>query len=165
MKKILITIIACVALSVAHAQTAIYVQPKNGEQVAFPLSEKPKITFENSTMIIKSQSFALNNVQNLSFKEIDETRVANVIAQEQLQVYPNPVTNGQLIIDNGQLTANSDPLSIVNYPLSIKIYAMNGQLVATYPTAGKQTTIDIGHLPAGTYIVKIGNRSAKIIKR
>ncbi len=57
MKKILITIIAVVGVQNfvhLHAQTAIYVQPKNGEQIAFPLSEKPKITFNGQTMNVHS---------------------------------------------------------------------------------------------------------------
>ena len=171
MKKILITIIAVVGVQNfvhLHAQTAIYVQPKNGEQIAFPLSEKPKITFNGQTMNVHSgistpQSFALSDVQNLSFKKTDETRVADVMAQEQLQVYPNPV---------------NDELRITNYELRmgdvVEMFDMNGKRVYVAPVgalhatplpAGNQITINVSHLPAGMYVVKIGNRSAKIVKQ
>jgi hypothetical protein len=65
--------------------------------------------------------------------------------------YPNP-TNGELIIDNEQLSAGD----------KIEIYNVNGVLVGAY---GIRPTINIGHLPAGVYIVKIGNKTAKVVKQ
>ena len=177
MKKILILIIIAVVGTQnfvhLHAQTAIFVQPKNGEQVAFPLSEKPTITFENSTMTIQSQSFALGDIQNLSFKNSGQTRVAKAMAWEQLQVYPNPVINGQLTIYNLQLTANSNPLSIEIYDMNgNRVYVASvGALHATPSQSDNQMTINISHLRSGTYIVKIGTStgsvsgSAKIVKQ
>jgi uncharacterized repeat protein (TIGR02543 family) len=69
-----------------------------------------------------------------------------------LQIYPNPVVNGQLIIDNGQFNAGD----------KVEIYNMNGVLVGTYSI---RPAINIGHLPTGIYIVKVGGRIAKVLKQ
>ncbi|GHT67466.1 hypothetical protein FACS189452_05230 [Bacteroidia bacterium] len=88
----------------------------------------------------------------------DPTDPTAVEAQrvQKLLVYPNPVSD-QITITSDQWNAGDKveiynvngtkvfetPLSIVNYPLSI----------------------NIAHLPAGIYIVKVGNRTAKVVKQ
>ncbi|GHT24946.1 hypothetical protein AGMMS4957_18870 [Bacteroidia bacterium] len=73
-----------------------------------------------------------------------------------LRPYPNPVTNGQLTIDNDQLKASD----------RIAIYNMNGDLMGVYKvSSGVSTTLNIGHLPTGIYIVKAGKRTAKVVKQ
>jgi uncharacterized protein YjdB len=72
-----------------------------------------------------------------------------------LQIYPNPVVNGQLTIDNAQLFVWG----------KVEIYNVNGGLAGVYNVSdGTSTTINIANLPAGIYIVKVGNKAAKIVK-
>ncbi|GHV72369.1 hypothetical protein FACS1894201_01150 [Bacteroidia bacterium] len=72
-----------------------------------------------------------------------------------LRVYPNPVVNGELRIENGELR--------------VEIYNVNGGLVAVHNVSdnadGVSITINIAHLPAGEYIVKVRNRVAKVVKK
>ncbi|GHS86668.1 hypothetical protein FACS1894201_07630 [Bacteroidia bacterium] len=75
-----------------------------------------------------------------------------------LYVYPNPVVNGELRIENGDW-------KIENGELRVEIYNVNGVLVGTRRALSLQTTIDISHLPADEYIVKVGNRTAKVVKK
>jgi hypothetical protein len=73
-----------------------------------------------------------------------------------LQIYPNPTINEQLTIDNGQLPAGS----------KVEIYSVNGGLVGVYDVSdGKSTTLNLSHLSQGTYIVKVGNKAAKVVKQ
>ncbi|GHS87622.1 hypothetical protein FACS1894201_08900 [Bacteroidia bacterium] len=76
-------------------------------------------------------------------------------------VYPNPVVNGELRIENGELKSGD----------KIEIYNVNGAFVETWHAASLQgNTINIAHLPAGEYIVKVGGsagsptRIAKVVK-
>jgi hypothetical protein len=73
----------------------------------------------------------------------------------QLKIYPNP-TNGQLTIDNGQLTMEN-----------IKIYDIMGRIVnnCQLSTVNCQLKIDVSHLPAGVYFLRIGNKTAKFVKQ
>ncbi|GHT67642.1 hypothetical protein FACS189452_05740 [Bacteroidia bacterium] len=81
-----------------------------------------------------------------------------VVAQsaQKLQVYPTIVTNGQLTIDNGQLSAGG----------KVEVYSLTGGLAGVYNVSGgASTTINIAHLPAGIYIVRVGNKAAKVVKQ
>ncbi|GHS85010.1 hypothetical protein FACS1894201_04240 [Bacteroidia bacterium] len=78
-----------------------------------------------------------------------------------LVVYPNPVVNGELRVENGKWRME-------NGELRVEIYNVNGVLVGArraLPLQGGNITIDISHLPAGEYILKIGNRTAKVVKK
>jgi M6 family metalloprotease-like protein len=76
-----------------------------------------------------------------------------------LKVYPNPVINGELKIENGEWKTGD----------VVEIYNMNGKrvFIERLPDTGypASVTIDISHLPNGTYIVKIGTASTKIVKQ
>jgi len=72
-----------------------------------------------------------------------------------LRIFPNP-TRGKLTIDNGQLTMDNVEVfdvygrkqkTIINYQLSII------------------NSIDISHLPAGIYFVKIRTEAGEVVKK
>ncbi|GHU95969.1 hypothetical protein FACS1894156_6370 [Bacteroidia bacterium] len=75
-----------------------------------------------------------------------------------LVLYPNPIVNGQLTMDNEQLTIDNEQLIIYNLSGS-KVFETSLSIVH-YPLS-----IDISHLPAGVYLVKVGNRAAKVVKQ
>jgi hypothetical protein len=87
----------------------------------------------------------------------EENSIRDVETDNSLQIYPNPVT---------------DYLQFTIYDLrfgdKIEIFDMNGKrvYVERLPDTGHQSlvTINISHLPNGMYVVKIGTKSAKIIK-
>jgi hypothetical protein len=69
-------------------------------------------------------------------------------------IYPNP-TRGQLKIDNGQLTIEE-----------IKIFDVMGRMQkATINKQNGEITINIFHLPAGVYLVKIQTDTSIIIQK
>ncbi|MCB9309276.1 MAG: T9SS type A sorting domain-containing protein [Lewinellaceae bacterium] len=76
-----------------------------------------------------------------------------------IKVFPNP-TSGALNLQLSGLTANAD----------IRIFDSNGRNVFVFPNAQNgENTLDITHLPSGTYIYKVyqGNKnlgSGKIVK-
>ncbi|GHV72371.1 hypothetical protein FACS1894201_01170 [Bacteroidia bacterium] len=64
------------------------------------------------------------------------------------------IENGDLLIENGEWR--------------VEIYNVNGGLVVhnvSDNADGASITINIAHLPAGEYIVKLGNRVAKVMKK
>jgi transglutaminase/protease-like cytokinesis protein 3 len=72
-----------------------------------------------------------------------------------LQVYPNPVVNEELIVNNEELKAGD----------KIEVYSPSGTLLKTFAATGAKSAIDLSALPAGMYVVKAGNRAAKVVKQ
>jgi len=89
------------------------------------------------------------------------TNIANVVNAAPLQVFPNPVTDYLRIV-------------IPSNARDLEIFDMNGRRVFVQRVETLHATslhddgtivIDISHLPNGTYIVRIGNRSTVIVKQ
>jgi hypothetical protein len=72
------------------------------------------------------------------------TSVVENSIQDNVLVYPNPAKNYIKI----ELLDDSSCQSI-------DIYSIDGRLVETFSETSHQTTIDIGNLKAGMYIVKV----------
>jgi hypothetical protein len=84
----------------------------------------------------------------LNIQEIS-VAIADVQHTALLQIYPNPVTNGQFTLSNGQGKAD--------------IYTIQGVRVGSYSLTDKETTINISHLTDGVYFMKVGNTTRKLI--
>ncbi|GHT14432.1 hypothetical protein AGMMS4956_12230 [Bacteroidia bacterium] len=72
-----------------------------------------------------------------------------------IRAYPNPASNGQLTIDNVQWNAGD----------KIEIYNVNGTKVfeTSLSIVHYPLSINIGHLPAGVYVVRVGEQSTIIV--
>jgi hypothetical protein len=75
--------------------------------------------------------------------------IAETNGNTSVQLFPNPVSNGQLTISNGEGMA--------------EIYTVQGVRVGSYSLTDKETSIDISHLASGVYFVKVGNTTRKLI--
>ncbi|MDR3297562.1 MAG: T9SS type A sorting domain-containing protein [Prevotellaceae bacterium] len=45
------------------------------------------------------------------------------------------------------------------------MYSLSGAKLKIFATTGTKSTIDLSTLPTGTYVVKAGNRVAKVVKQ
>jgi len=99
-----------------------------------------------------------NDTQLLSI-EIEDIDTVGISTMEiiPLKIYPNPTT-GELRITNYELRITS-----------VEIFDVYGRTVGAYPCGRPETTINISHLPEGTYVLKIqteqGVQTRKIIKQ
>ncbi len=75
-----------------------------------------------------------------------------------LKLYPNPVVNGKLVVEIPEDLGNISSETI-------QIYDLNGKLVFIQNIIRPKTEINISHLSNGTYVVKMGATSSKIIKQ
>jgi len=90
----------------------------------------------------------------------DETSSIEPISQNsKLQVYPNPTT-GLLSVVSSQLSENRI------HPNVIEISDIAGRVVHNVACTENRATvkIDISHLPAGVYFLRIGNETVKVVK-
>jgi hypothetical protein len=74
------------------------------------------------------------------------------------QVFPNPTSGILMISDKCLMINNGD----------VEIYDVYGRSVETRRAASLQSDaviLDISHLPAGIYFLRVDNRMAKVVKR
>jgi hypothetical protein len=84
----------------------------------------------------------------LNIEEISVS-IAEVQHTAPLQIYPNPVANGEITLSNGEGKA--------------EIYTVQGVRVGDYRLTDKETIIHVSHLANGMYFVKVGNTVRKLI--
>jgi hypothetical protein len=126
--------------------------------------ERVLINGENNPTAVADGSYTFENVTKDQTIHVTFTNVIGIndyeTASTTYVVLPNPTT--------GQLR-------IINYESSMEeigIYDVMGRVVfttplfrSTPPTEGNITTLDISHLPAGVYYLRIGTETAKIVKQ
>jgi len=79
------------------------------------------------------------------------------------EVYPNP-TNGELQVTSYELQVNNEKL-IMNYIEVFDVYGRKQKSRRAEKQKGEgEVVLDISHLPAGIYFVKVGNGVKKVVK-
>ena len=78
------------------------------------------------------------------------TAIKENSVQNDLKIYPNPVTSNQLFIES-------------NSNQSFSIFNLNGQSLQNGILKNGTNTIDVSGLFSGMYFIKIGNKVQKII--
>lgn len=104
--------------------------------------------------IVNGETATTNYTQDFTIAvNSTATNIAEIEADNSILVYPNPV---------------KDELWIVNYEWKngdmIELFDMNGKRVYS-ARAHENTTIDMSAFQQGNYILRIGNRVAKIVKQ
>ncbi len=91
--------------------------------------------------------------QPISFKDEKDTSVENIATPLALMLYPNPAEAYLNVFMN-----NADESE------RILVYDAHGKIVMTHTVDGAVTTLPVQGLPAGMYIVQVGNRVGKFFK-
>jgi hypothetical protein len=134
--------------------------------------------WKNDTLRIEISNAAIYDTDNnraplsLVFVKSGGTAIVETLHATSLRIYPNP-TDGELTIvipsDARELTANRSLTAFGMTGTQIEIFDMTGQRVYSHPAPRtphlEPFTINISHLPIGTYILRIGNQVAKIVKQ
>lgn len=134
--------------------TQLVVWAKDGTKVAYMLSEKPKITFTETDMVITANdievNYALENMVRFTYELNDNTAIRNIESDE-----VSIKLDGESLLFS-DLKANS----------SIAIYALNGTLVLkkTIRQDGEYA-FSISNLNTGVYMVNVNSLTYKIVKR
>lgn len=129
-----------------HAQVNIQI---NGNQ-SFVLNENNGIYFHNDSLIVDGVVFALDDIQVITFQS--NSSIVDIESVNKLELAPNPA--------NDFITLRG----IGNEPQNVTLYSISGiKLMEQKAVDG--TVINISHLPEGIYILRCGNRVAKMVKQ
>ena len=139
MKKIILSLLTLFAATVTWADTALFVHEKSGAVFQIAFSEKPVVTYKSGNVVISAPeeivSYPIANLDKFTFGEAND------------------------VID--RITA---PVDVAPQPTFI--YSIDGKLMRTYkPNEDGTTSTSLEGLPAGTYVIKNGMTSYKVLKR
>ena len=130
---------------VMQAQVSVLI---NGSH-SFVLNESNGMYFHNDSLTVDGEVFALADIQVIT---LQATNSIADIEDESLALMPNPVRD--IITLRGIGTEHQKVL----------LYSMAG-IKLLEQEASDGTVINISHLPEGVYILRCGNRAAKVIKQ
>lgn len=126
----------------------------SGEQICFPLSEKPKVTHNGDKFIVSSE------VTSIEYSVADLKKFT-LATQD-----PGAVEIVELPESNLLQRDNELILKGFKVGSAVKIYSVNGQLLLTKLIDDSAfVTIDLSPLSKGIYIVSTESITCKIIKQ
>ena len=140
MKKVIFCLLTLFAATASWAETALIVHQKSGGTVQYAFREKPVVTYSDGYLIISaseaSVSYPLSNMQKFTFGDVEEDQITRITAPA--DVAPQPTF----------------------------IYSIDGKLMRTLqPSEDGTTSASVEGLPTGTYIIKNGKTTYKVVKK
>lgn len=109
------------------------------------------VTHQNKFVITKVEDFWITEVYLLPTSELTTKEIQS---KNKLSAYPVPANNTLTVINPN------------NGYDKIELFDMNGSLVLSqsFNASDKKIVLNIGFLPKGAYVYKIGNHKSKLIK-
>ena len=151
MKKIFFLLVTVLALSCGSLQAQVRVQI-NGSQ-SFDLTEAGGLYFANDSMTVVSTAgvaeYALDEVRYVTFTP--QVGI-NPIADATVTIAPNPAVDQVCVQGIGQ------------QPQRVTIYSVAGVKLHEQ-MAADGSHIDLSRLPEGVYVMRCGDKVAKIVKQ
>ncbi|MBQ4391703.1 MAG: T9SS type A sorting domain-containing protein [Prevotella sp.] len=127
---------------------------KDGTKVAYALAEKPKVTFTETDLVIKTDgvevNYSLENMARFTYEVNDETTIINLQTEES----QFRLTRELLLFPS--LKANS----------TVSVYSLNGIQIFRKTIHQKgEYAFPLSNLNAGVYMVNVNGLTYKIVKR
>ena len=155
MKKLILFLsLLCFGLSL-QAETNLVVWKKDGSKVAFALTEKPIVTFSETSLMINSSSvsvsYDLEDMAKFTYEDPDEEGIRNIENDKESSFK----FDGEMLLFPS-LKAGS----------KVVIHNLGGVLVfsRTIEVAGDYS-FPLSHLDKGVYVVSVDGLTIKIVKR
>ena len=132
----MMAILLCLGLS-ARAQQQLNIYTTTSGVVVFTFAQEPKVTFPTGeTLAVTSDSLTVE----FPFSEIEKITMEDGVTRVE-----------QLLVKDGEG--------------DVAIYDLQGRQVLRLAARREGIRVDLSVLPAGTYVVKDGRRSYKVMKR
>lgn len=122
----------------------------DGTEVYYTLGgeEHPSMRFVGGDVVVSTSRYAFSDIKKFFISETDEP--AALLSEH--------IGQKDFSLSEGTVYARSDAV--------IKIYNLDGrEMKVSRQTTGKLTTVDTRSLPQGTYLLLVGNKQMKFVKR
>lgn len=147
MKKLFMSLVLAFALSAAANAYNYLTIASDAVESSVALTQLKKITFSGTDLVVTSidgteTRTSLSTLKSLYFS--DEPTAVRTVRQDGLS------------FRNGHIVANGQGV--------LSVYNANGSLVRQQSVSSSRSEVNIATLPAGIYIVRLGNQTIKIAK-
>lgn len=138
------------------AEKALIVVPLAGEEQTVFLSKIGKLYFSNDTVYLCAHNGVLLgeacvlDIRKIVFVDA-ETAVENVSA-DVVRVYPNPAMDYLVVEGLPERTM-------------VRVFSLDGRLMLEQSAGGNTTVVQVGELPAGTWLLQMNTSLVKFVKK
>lgn len=130
---------------------SLYLQLHSGAHVLFPLSEEPKIEFDEGDVFISTSQFEFQDIAKYTF--VDFLNIPESLTEVQTENYP-------LFYSDYIVLPASCPSS------EVALYTVSGiQMMCPISKSEEQWIMNISSLPANVYVLYICNKAIKFVRR
>ncbi len=155
MKTLLLGLLLCCSV-VAHAADAVWCMVTQSGQVV-PMSSVAYLLSDGGTepeafSIVLKEGDPIEHVGKINFAQLDLSGIETVTPTGEMPTITSLIDN-QLTIS---ATASGQPVSV---------YSVSGAMVLRTVTAENETTLYIGNLAHGVYVLKVGDTAIKFMKK
>lgn len=160
-KQVTAIALLCGAMGIMEARSqSMVVQMKDGTENTSLLASLRSFTTPTTSMVINqkngsNQTLALADVRKIYFKDVAifaPTAVSSLSAENDVQLYPNPVSTA-LYIKN--LTEDAT---------AITIFGIDGAVVKEAIVSEQDNEVDVAALDKGLYLIRLSNKTLKFNK-
>ena len=155
MRKLLLLLFMLFLGLTTKAEVLLVVWKKDGSKYAFALTEKPKVTFSESSVMINSKSISvsynLEDMAKFTYEEGDNTIIRN-LENDKVSSFK---FDGELLI-----------FPSLEFGSTVSIHTLNGSVVfSRFIDVAGDYSFPLLHLDKGVYLVSINGVTYKIVKK
>lgn len=152
-RSIILCFLACFfsAINSNAENNTLYLQMHSGAHVLFPLSDEPKIEFDEGDVFISTSQFEFQDIAKYTF--VDSLNIPESLTDVQKEDYPLFYSD-HIVLPAG--CSSSD----------VALYTVSGiPMTCPISKSGEQWTMNISSLPANVYVLYICNKAIKFVRR
>lgn len=149
MKKIIALFILALSMMQVSAKSVVFTL-SNGTLVYYLLGgdTNPVMKFVDGKVVVNADTYEISGIKNFYISETDDPTMISTVTARNTVSY-----NGNTFVVKGKTS-------------QVKVFSVNGTEAETPVTENDDNTyINMGSLQKGTYVVKVGETSFKVMKK
>lgn len=155
MKRLFVCVLSALIILPIFAQNTLTIHQKDGQKFSYGFEEKPVVSFNGDTLIIRSTNTVIHyGISSLSKFTYDD----------------NETSVGLVKSDTNKASISLDEYTIniagAKADIKVMLIGADGKQLASYKTDKEGTvTFSISELPNGAYIISSESLTVKILKK
>ena len=150
--KLPLIIFSLVSVFQSYAENnSLYLQMHSGAHVLFPLSDEPKIEFDEGDVFISTSQFEFQDIAKYTF--VDSLNIPESLTDVQVENCPLFYSD-YIVLPAGCSSSNVALYTVSGIPMTCPISKSEEQWI-----------MNISSLPANVYVLYICNKAIKFVRR